>query len=342
VSRDDLIQSTERGLYCPAGGFYIDPWEPVDSCIITHAHGDHARPGSSRYLTAQRGLALLRTRLGPEFVIDSIQYGRAVKIGDVTVSLHPSGHILGAAQVRIEYKGEVWVVSGDYKVEPDKTCDEFELIPCHTFVTESTFGLPIFRWRPSSEIFDEINRWWFANKEQGKCSIIFGYSLGKAQRILAGVDHTIGPIYSHGSVQRLTEQYREAGVALPATQHVGALPKGTKFDSALIIAPPSVQNSVWTRQFGAASTAYASGWMRIRGTRRRKSVDKGFTLSDHADWQALNSVIKGTGAQRVLVTHGYTAEMVNWLTACGISATALSTHFEGELGELQPSEEVSD
>jgi len=340
VTRDDLIQATERGLYCPAGGFYIDPWQPVDSCVITHAHGDHARPGSARYLTCERGQGLLRARLGDDCPIEAIPYGSKVNIGDVTVSLHPSGHILGSAQVRIEHKGEIWVVSGDYKTEKDTTCHPFELVPCHTFITESTFGLPIYRWQPATEIFEEINRWWRTNAAAGKCSILFGYALGKAQRILSGIDDAIGPIYSHGSVHRITELYREVGVKLPDLVHVASLPKGTKFGGSLIVAPPSAQNSAWTKQFGLASTAFASGWMRIRGTRRRKSIDKGFALSDHADWHALNSVIEGTGAERVFVTHGYTSEMVRWLNETGVAAEALATHFEGELGELQPSEEA--
>jgi putative mRNA 3-end processing factor len=333
----DLVKLTENGLYCQSGDFYIDPWRPVHRAIITHAHSDHARPGNGRYLAAAPGERLLRARLEPGSAIETVEYGQSLTIGSARVSLHSAGHVLGSAQVRIEVDGQIWVVSGDYKTETEKTCAPFELVPCHTFITESTFGLPIYRWHRQEEVFEEINKWWSSNKEEGKASLLFGYALGKSQRILSGIDASIGPIYTHGAVERITAEYRESGIDLPATTHVATLPKGTKFSGSLILAPPSAQATPWTRTFGAASTAFASGWMRIRGTRRRKSVDRGFVLSDHADWPALTSVIGNTGASHVIVTHGYAPEMVRWLNENGIPASAFSTQFEGELEELQPS-----
>jgi putative mRNA 3-end processing factor len=339
VSKSDLVKLTDAGLYCESGDFYIDPWQPVGRAIITHAHADHARPGNTHYLAAAQGERLLKTRLESNSSIQIVEYGETITVGGVKVSLHSAGHVLGSAQVRIEKDGEIWVVSGDYKTESEATCAPFELVPCHTFITESTFGLPIFRWRPQEVVFDEINKWWQANQETGKASLLFGYALGKAQRILSGVDASIGPIYTHGAVEKLTQAYRESGINLPETKYVGALPKGTKFGGSLVIAPPSAQATPWTRVFGTLSTAFASGWMRIRGTRRRKSMDRGFVLSDHADWVALNKVIRETGAEHVIVTHGYSSEMVRWLNESGIRASSFSTHFEGEREELQPSEQ---
>lgn len=339
--KSDLVKLTDAGLYCEAGDFYIDPWRPVQRAVITHAHSDHARAGNGSYLTAAAGERLLKARLDTDSTVatvETVEYGETITMGSVRVSLHPAGHILGSAQVRIESNGEVWVVSGDYKVQPDSTCLPLEPIKCDTYITESTFGLPIFRWHDSQIVFESINDWWRNNKENGKTSLLFGYALGKAQRILSGIDPSIGPIYTHGSVERLTMVYRGCGVNLPETKHVGSMPKGTKFGGSLILAPPSAQATPWTRVFGSVSTAFASGWMRIRGTRRRKSVDRGFVLSDHADWPGLLSVIEETGASRVIVTHGYTAELVRWLNEKSKEASALVTQFEGEMEELQPKE----
>lgn len=336
MKSEDLVKLTEAGLYCEAGDFYIDPWRPVKRAVITHAHSDHARSGNGSYLTAAAGERLLKARLDTDSTVETAQYGETITIGSARVSLHPAGHILGSAQVRIECNGEVWVVSGDYKVQADSTCLALEPLKCDTFITESTFGLPIFRWHDAQDVFESINEWWRNNKENGKTSLLFGYALGKAQRILSGIDPSIGPIYTHGSVERLTMIYRGCGVKLPETKHVGSLPKGTRFGGSLVLAPPSAQATPWTRVFGSASTAFASGWMRIRGTRRRKSVDRGFVLSDHADWPGLLSVIEATGASRVIVTHGYTAELVRWLNEQGRESSGFLTQFEGELEELQP------
>jgi putative mRNA 3-end processing factor len=330
VSTDPLLQLTGNGLYCAAGDFYVDPWQPVAYAVVTHAHADHARRGSEHYLAARSGEHVLRRRLGTPVAIETVSYGEVRNRNGVQISLHPAGHILGSGQVRIEYQGEVWVVSGDYKLEPDPTCTPFESIRCHTFVTESTFGLPIYRWPAQTAIFADINAWWRANQEAGKASLLFGYALGKAQRLLAGVDSSLGPIYTHGAVENLNEAYRQSGVQLPVTSPVKEAAAGTDWSRALVVAPPSAHGTPWTRKFGSLSTAFASGWMRIRGTRRRRAVDRGFVLSDHADWPGLIQAIRASGAERIWVTHGYVAVMVRWLQEQGFDAAGLQTHFEGE------------
>jgi len=330
-----LVRPSPRGLYCAAGDFYIDPWQPVDRAVITHAHSDHARIGSDRYLCAKAGLAVLRARLGGDAPIEGISYGEAIDINGVRVSLHPAGHVLGSAQVRIESGGEVWVVSGDYKLDPDPTCAPFEPVRCHTFITESTFGLPIYKWQAPPRLAESIGAWWRANAEAKRASLIFAYAFGKAQRILASVDASIGPILVHGAVETLNRAYREAGVALPETRVVIELEKGFDAAGALVIAPPSAQSSPWLKRFGDYSDSFASGWMAIRGARRRRVVDKGFVLSDHADWPSLNRAIAATGAERIFVTHGHITPLVQWLNECGLEAHAMKTEFEGEAGAAE-------
>lgn len=325
-----LLRVTEQGLYCEAGDFFVDPWKNVDRAVITHAHSDHAQSGSRSYLAASAGSNLLRTRLGDDAQIQTVDYGVPVTINGVRVSLHPAGHILGSAQVRIEYKGDVWVVSGDYKTEADATCAPLEIVPCNTFITEATFGLPIYNWPAQAATIDKINRWWQLNKEQGKASLVYCYALGKAQRLLSAIDTTIGPVFTHGAVERLNNQYRVSGINLPDTTFVSQVEKAKEFQGSLVLAPPSAMGTVWLRRLGNVSTAFASGWMLVRGARRRRSVDRGFPLSDHADWQNLNRVIHATGAEHILVTHGFAAVMVRWLRECGINADLLETPFEGE------------
>ncbi|HET7234154.1 MAG TPA: ligase-associated DNA damage response exonuclease [Longimicrobium sp.] len=325
-----LLRTTERGLYCEAGDFYVDPWLPVPRAVITHAHGDHARWGCERYLGSRQGERVMRTRLGTDAHIRSVDWGESVDVNGVRISLHPAGHILGSAQIRVEHRGEVWVVSGDYKTEPDPTCAPFEPVRCHTFITESTFGLPIYRWAPQAEVFAQIDAWWRASQAAGKTSILYAYALGKAQRLLAGVDASIGPIYEHGAVARLSDDYRATGIDLPPTQYAGAQPRGFDWSPALIVAPPSAHGTPWMRKFGAVSTAFASGWMRVRGQRRRRSVDRGFVLSDHVDWPALLQAIDATGAERVWVTHGYREPVVRWLRSRGLEALAVASRWEGE------------
>jgi putative mRNA 3-end processing factor len=342
-----LLKLTNSGLYCEAGDFFIDPWQPVQRAVITHAHGDHARRGSDSYLTVHDGERVLKTRMGEYANIQAVAYGEAVMINGVRVSLHPAGHILGSAQVRVEHQGEVAVVSGDYKTDMDGTCATFEPVRCNTFVSESTFGLPIYRWQPQAEIFKKINDWWRTNQAEGKCSILYGYALGKAQRLLAGVDPSIGPIYTHGAVERLNQAYRATGVALPPTTYVAdaPTPRGkADWKGALVIAPPSAHGTPWMRKFGAVSTGFASGWMQIRGKRRQKAVDRGFVLSDHADWTGLLEAIKATGAEHIWVTHGYTAVMVRWLKEQGYDAWIAETRFTGEeeAGDADIAEEAGE
>ncbi len=328
-----LIESTERGLYCPPGDFFIDPWAPVPWAIVTHSHSDHARIGCERYLTASAGERVLREKLGEEATIDIANYGERITHRGVHISLHPAGHILGSAQVRIEHAGEVCVISGDYKTDSDPTCEAFEPLACHTFVTESTFGLPIYRWPAAADVFAEIHAWWRENQTRGRTSLLFAWSLGKAQRLLAGLEESIGPILTHGAVERFVSAYRSAGVALPTATHATDDAIRANRASALVLAPPSALHSPWARKFGEASTAIASGWMQIRGARRRRAVDRGFVLSDHADWNGLLDAIAATGAKEILVTHGYTNVLTRWLAEHGKRARAIVTRFEGDAGE---------
>jgi putative mRNA 3-end processing factor len=325
-----LLTLTQQGLYCEPGDFFVDPWEPVDRAVITHAHGDHATWGSRAYLTSSEGSGVLRARMLPGATIRAAEYGERMALNETIVSLHPAGHILGSAQVRIEHRGEVWVISGDYKTDPDPTCTSFEPVRCHTFVTESTFGLPIYRWPAQQEVFDAINAWWRANAGAGKATLLFGYTLGKAQRLLAGLDPSIGPILTHGAVERMTRSYREAGVPLPPTRYAGSAADRTDSTGAIVLAPPYAGGSLWARRFGSPATGFASGWMLVRGARRRQSLDRGFPLSDHADWPSLLSAVEATGAAQVWVTHGFTGPVVRWLREQGLDARAVQTRFEGE------------
>jgi putative mRNA 3-end processing factor len=271
--------------------------------------------------------------VGDDAAIQPLDYGESVSLNGVRLSFHPAGHILGSAQVRMEHGGEVWVVSGDYKLEPDPTCAPFQPVACNTFITESTFGLPIYRWPREGDVLAGIANWWAGNQQAGKASMLFAYSLGKAQRVLAGIDRTVGPIYTHGAVENFCRLYRLAGIALAPTTHAAAAPEGTDWSRALILAPPSANGSPWMRRFGPLSTAFVSGWMRIRGARRRRSLDRGFVLSDHADWPGLMSAVRETGASRVWVTHGYRAPVAEWLRRQGLDAQAVDTRFESEQDE---------
>lgn len=339
---DDLVRVTDQGLYCQAGDFYIDPWRPVNRALITHGHSDHARPGSTAYLAQSDSKGILRLRLGEEAKIETLDYGVQIVIKDATISFHPAGHILGSSQIRIEHKGQICVVSGDYKTQRDPSCQAIEAVQCHTFITESTFGLPIYRF-PSGEIIAaEVNQWWQGNARDGKVSILYAYSLGKAQRLLMSVDQTIGPIYTHGAVEALNAVYRGCAVSLPRTTYVGDISKERIDRSALVLAPPNAQESLWSRKFGKSSEAFASGWMRVRGARRRRALDRGFVMSDHADWQGLTETIAATGAERVLVTHGYSPPLVRYLTDLGIDAHALETAFSGEDADINAVNQIAE
>jgi putative mRNA 3-end processing factor len=304
-----LIESDTRGLHCEPGGFHIDPTLPVPKALITHAHSGHVCGGCGAYLCSAESGLLLREILGPNALIETVRYGESLRIEDVDVSFHPAGHILGSAQIRIEHRGEVWVISGDYKLEPDPTCAPLEPVRCNTFVTESTFGLPIFRWPSPAAVLASMENWRRENKERGKRSVIFADPGGKAQRLLAG----LGPALCHEDIRKVNDIYRASGVPVPETDE----------SDSLVIAPPSAQGTSWMKQFGAVSTALASGWMRIRGKRRYQSIDRGFVFSDHADWPAMQEAIRETGAESVAVSHGYKEPMVRWLQEQGKQAWAL-------------------
>jgi putative mRNA 3-end processing factor len=325
----DLVIAQKEGLYCVPGQFHIDPWQPVERAVITHAHADHAHPGHGHYLAAAASAPILKARLG-SIHLETLAYGERLTHNGVTLSFHPAGHVLGSSQVRLEYRGEVWVASGDYKMESDPTCDAFEPLACDTFITESTFGLPIYRWQPQSAIFSEINDWWRSNAEDGRASVLFCYAFGKAQRILSSIDSTIGPIVCHGATEALNRIYRESGVALPPTSSVSEKRSKADFSGTLVLAPPSAAGTPWMRRFGEYGDAFASGWMLLRGARRRRAVDRGFILSDHADWPGLMGAIKATGASRVIVTHGHVDIMVRWLQENGQRAEAFNTEYGTE------------
>ena len=338
-----LIHADDCGLRCESGGFHIDPWRPVHRAVITHAHADHAVWGCGAYLASPTGAVVLRERLGPDARIETLAWGRRLRLGDVEVSLHPAGHILGSAQVRVERvagasgadEGGVWVVSGDYKDRPDATCEPLEVVACDTFLTESTFGLPIYRWPDERGVFGQINEWWRANAALGRTSIAYAYALGKAQRVLAGVDPSIGPLGVHGALLKINGAYEANGVSLPGVVHVNDETVQGLRGRGLIVAPPSAGGvASWVRRLegpDGVSEAFVSGWMRVRGARRWRSVDRGFVLSDHADWPGLLETIERTGASRVGVTHGYSRPLARWLAGRGLDTFVVDTRFEGEL-----------
>lgn len=328
-----LLDFTDRGIYCAKGRFYIDPWKPVDSALITHAHADHSRWGMKKYLAHEKSLPIMRHRLG-EISVSGVAYNEKISINGVTVSFHPAGHIPGSAQIRIESKGEVWVVSGDYKLSEDGISTPFEPIKCHTLITESTFGLPVFKWKKQDEIITDMNAWWKENREAGLATVILGYSLGKAQRILCSVDPTIGPILLHGAIHNSNLALLESGLTFPKTALITRDTPKEKYPGSLIIAPPSALGSAWMKKLKPYKVGTASGWMALRGARRRRNVDKGFILSDHADWDELNTAVSASEAERVYVTHGYSNIFANWLQSKGKDAHPVQTEFEGELAEI--------
>ncbi|MFU8882744.1 MAG: ligase-associated DNA damage response exonuclease [Rhodobacterales bacterium] len=324
-----VLTLTDRGLYCAAGDFYIDPWRAVDRALITHAHADHARPGHARYLCTDACMPVLRHRLGA-ITCDTVPYGKTRRIGDATVSFHPAGHVPGSAQIRVEVAGEVWVVSGDYKTEPDGLSEAFAPVRCHTFISECTFGLPVFRWQPQAQVAGQINRWWADNAAQGRTSLLAAYSLGKAQRLLQMLDGGIGPILTHAAVENTNAVLRAQGYALQPTIRITPDLDRKAYPGALIIAPPAVLGSTWARRFGPHATGFASGWMQMRGVRRRRAADRGFVISDHADWDGLLGAIKDTEAENLYMTHGYTDIFTRYLRDAGYNAHILATEFGGD------------
>ncbi len=324
-----VLTFTDRGIYCPAGDFYIDPWRPVPRALITHGHADHARPGMGAYLATDIAAPVLRHRLG-EITLDTTAYGETRTIGGAEVSFHPAGHVPGSAQIRVASGGETWVVSGDYKIEDDGLSTPFEPVRCHHFITESTFGLPVFTWAPQAQIARQINDWWAGCAAGGKTAFLGCYALGKAQRLLSLLDPDIGPILTHGAIEATNAVLRGQGIALPATRHAGPELDPKAQTGALVLAPPSALGSKWARKFGAQETAFASGWMALRGIRRRRAGDRGFVISDHADWPGLLQAIRDTGAENIYVTHGYTEIFTRYLNSAGWSAQVVASQFEGE------------
>ncbi len=324
-----LIDFTDKGLYCAAGDFYIDPWRPVERAIITHAHSDHARAGSKHYLCHHLSLPILQLRLG-QHAYQSVDWNEPVWINGVRISLHPSGHIIGAAQIRVEYKGEVWVVSGDYKTENDGISGAFEPVPCHTFITESTFGLPVYRWQPQEVIFQQMQEWISNNQQQDRASMLIAYSLGKAQRILQAITPVTHKIYVHGAIWNTHQVLLDNGIQLPTVQRITNETSKADLKSAVIIAPPGAEDSPWTKRLPSFRTATCSGWMQVRGQARRSSSDMGFALSDHADWNGLLSAVKATGASKVFVTHGFQSVFSRYLNEIGIEAAEVITQYGEE------------
>src|SRR5258708_3186698 len=333
-----LIEFTDRGLYCLQGGFYIDPWRPVDKAVITHAHSDHARAGSRSYLCHRLTKPLLELRLG-EHSYQSIEWGEPVFMNGVRVSLHPAGHIIGSSQIRVEYQGEIWVVSGDYKTENEGLGGAFEPVPCHTFITESIFGLPIYNWKPQMQVFTAIQNRVVKNKAAGKTAVLIAYSLGKAQRLLSCLAAVSPEIFVHGAVWNVHQALVNAGVALPPVQKVELDAPKESFKGAVVIAPSGADESPWIRRFQPFEVGVCSGWMQVRGNIRRRNADAGYALSDHADWKGLLSAIKATGARKVFVTHGFQAALSRYLNEQGIEAAEVKTEYgEDEEGAPAPTE----
>jgi putative mRNA 3-end processing factor len=332
-----LLCFDEKGIYCEPAGVYLDPWKPVDKAIITHGHADHSRWGHKKYITHHTNVPIIKHRLG-EIEVSGKEYGESFTINNVKFSLFPAGHIIGSSQVRVEHKGEVWVFSGDYKTEDDGLAVPFEPVKCHAFITECTFGLPAFKWLPQEQVMNDINSWWQQNQAEGKTSILFGYSLGKAQRLLKFLDPSIGKIFTHGAIENMTEVLRPFA-DFPETIRITRETKKEEIRGGMVLAPPSAHGSTWIRKMVPFETGMASGWMAFRGARRRRAVDRGFVLSDHCDWQGLLSSIKATGCERVICTHGYSEIFCRFLNEIGYDARTADTQYEGELAEMNSKSE---
>jgi len=325
-----LLEFTERGIHCPAAGVFIDPWRPVDKALITHGHADHSRWGMKHYVSTHAAKPVIQHRLG-DVDIMGVDYGEELRINGVTFSFHPAGHLIGSAQIRVEHKGEVWVASGDYKTQSDGVSEDFEPVPCHTFITECTFGLPVFRWSPQAQVMDDIAQWWKRNQEAGVTSVLVAYSLGKAQRVIQNLPEEIGPIFTHGAVENINEVLRAQGIPIRETIRVTRSLDKEATKGGLVIGPNSIIGSPWLRRFTPFEIGMVSGWMSIRGSRRRRAMDRGFVLSDHADWDGLLGAIEATKCERVITTHGYTDIFAQYLREQGLDAITEKTEFEGEL-----------
>ncbi|MEL6812698.1 MAG: ligase-associated DNA damage response exonuclease [Bacteroidota bacterium] len=332
TKKPPLLAFNDKGIYCEVADVYLDPWRPVKKALITHGHADHSRWGHQQYITHHTNVPIIKHRLGEINVLGK-NYNETFVINNVKFSFHPAGHIIGSSQIRVEHKGEVWVFTGDYKISEDGVSIPYTPIKCHTFITECTFGLPAFSWASQENVFNEINSWWAENKAEGKTSVLFGYSLGKAQRLLKHLDRSIGQIYTHGAIENMTEVIRPL-VSMPETIRITRDTTKEQLNGNIVIAPPSAHGSTWIRKMVPYVTASASGWMTFRGARRRRAIDKGFVLSDHCDWEELLTAIKATGASKIITTHGYTEIFARYLREIGYDARTEKTQYEGELAEL--------
>ena len=328
-----LLEFTSNGIYCSKADVYLDPWKGVKKAIITHGHSDHARWGSKSYITQIDNVPILKHRLGDISVLGK-KYGDKFQINGVTFSFHPAGHVPGSSQIRVEYKGEVWVFTGDFKTQDDKISTPYEPIKCNTFITECTFGLPVYKWENPKVVHEQINNWWAENKSNGVTSLLMGYSLGKIQRLLKNLEPEIGKIFTHGATEKMTEVLRSK-IDFPKTTLITRDTSKKEIEGNLVLAPPAVLGSAWSKKFGITSTGYASGWMAIRGARRRRAVDRSFVLSDHADWDGLLSAINSTECENVITTHGYTDIFAKYLNEQGLNALSEKTEYEQETPETE-------
>jgi putative mRNA 3-end processing factor len=323
-----LITFTPEGLYCAAGGFYIDPWKPVHRAIITHAHSDHSRWGMKHYLAHDDSRPFMKARLGEDIDLETMPYGEPRKIGDVTVSFHSAAHIIGSAMLRIEHCGEVWVVSGDYKIEDDGISGPFEPVRCHTFITESTFGLPIYKWKSQPEIMENIHQWIQANQAKGRNSVLTAYSLGKSQRLVHSLSQYGYPIYGHGATYNMHQACLQVRPGMPQITYLNKETSKDAVRDGVIICPGSAVDTPWMRRWQPYALGVCSGWMQVRGAQRRRNADAGFPLSDHADWPGLLTAIEASGAECVYATHGFSSVLARYLKEeRGIKADVVKTSF---------------
>jgi putative mRNA 3-end processing factor len=336
-----LLTFDGKGIYCPKADIHIDPWKKVPRALITHGHSDHARWGMGAYLCTHESVPILNHRLGSNNKIQGINFGESLSINGVKFSFHPAGHVIGSAQIRVEYKDEIWLVSGDYKLANDGISKAYEPVKCHTFITESTFGLPVYKWENQDDIFHKMNQWWRKNKADGRVSVITAYSLGKAQRLINGLDPSIGKVYTHGAIENTNKILREHNHNIQETIYATAQYKFDDYKGNMVVCPPSAVNSAWVKKFKDFRVGIASGWMQMRGARRRRAADIGFVLSDHADWNDLNTAIKATEAQEIYVTHGFSRIYSQYLKEKGYDAKVVETAFEGERLDTTEEEKVA-
>ena len=336
-----LVKFTNKGIYCIPGKFYLDPWLPVDFAIISHGHADHARWGMKHYLCQTDSKAILKHRLGHDINIETLDYNSPKMVNGVQVSFFPAGHVIGSAQIRLEYKGFVVVFTGDYKVTDDHLTIPYEPVKCHEFITESTFGMPIYNWLSESEIQKQMQNWVYNNQQHNRTSVFIGYSLGKAQRIMKLVDG-VDKIYVHSAIHNLNVAIEGSGISLPKTELLNYDFKKEDLQNKIVIMPPALLGSKLLKKIPNAATAICSGWMQVRGNRRWQAVDAGFAVSDHADWNGLLSAVKATEAEKVYVTHGSQATFSKYLNEIGIPSAEVKTEYGSDEEDKEVVKEKSE